>query len=298
MYGIKKTRTTPYHPQGNGQCERFNRTLHDLLRTLPQEQKRRWPQHLSEVVQAYNVTPHSATGFSPYFLLFGRKPHLPIDARLGRPQPSAAGAVDWVRQHKKRLEAAHRQAAERLKQAATNRASRHSTSGDPKLGVGDLVYLVNRVAGRNKIQDRWRSDLFVVTAQPSDSVVRVRPQTGGTERTVSRRDVMPARAVADVCMSTPQQLQPRKKKLTFVDDSEDDEEEQWVCDPPLRPVPALPQPSGPQRLSQPIPVPTIPRPEPPSTSFTPPVRPALRRSTRSTAGKNSNPLNHPRSALL
>ena len=192
LYNIKKSHTTPYHPQGNGQCERFNRTLHKLLRSLPPERKCQWPVFLPELVQAYNNTPHASTGFAPYHLLFGRAPRLPIDELLHRPMDAAVAGTDWVRQHHYRLQEAHRLALQKLKQEASERTSfKDKHASEHPLSVGNFVYLRNRVQGRNKFQDYWRPDLYCVTARlPDRHVYRLLPLAGGEERTVNRKDLL------------------------------------------------------------------------------------------------------------
>uniref|UniRef100_A0A667YA11 Integrase catalytic domain-containing protein n=1 Tax=Myripristis murdjan TaxID=586833 RepID=A0A667YA11_9TELE len=170
LYGVSKSRTTPYHPAGNGQCERFNRTLHNLLRTLPVSRKRDWVSCLPHVLFCYNTTPHQGTGESPFLLMFGREPRLPIDFLLGRAQDPVQGEVqDWLVEHQARLEVAFANARERLLVAAERRKERHDQGvRDAPLQVGQLVYLRDHSArGRHKIQDIWSSVVYQVLRAPS-----------------------------------------------------------------------------------------------------------------------------------
>ena len=53
---IRKLRTSPYRPQPNGQCERFDSTLISMLGTLPNDDKTRWQDHVSTLIHTYNGT--------------------------------------------------------------------------------------------------------------------------------------------------------------------------------------------------------------------------------------------------
>ena len=75
-----------------------------MLQTLSKEKTSEWKNHIGMLVHAYNYTQNSATGFSPYFLTFGRQPYLPVDVAPGLApctimEPNASKFVQKIREH-------------------------------------------------------------------------------------------------------------------------------------------------------------------------------------------------------
>ncbi|XP_059403406.1 uncharacterized protein LOC132136882 [Carassius carassius] len=182
--------TTPHHPQGNAQCERLNRTLPDLLRSLPPDKKRKWPEYLPELVYAYNVTPHSSTGYSPYYMLFGMQPHLPVDALLGQ-EPVFEKEPAWLSVHKEQLRDVHTRARAYAERKAADRVTkRESGVYCPEVEVGQQVYLRYCPQGRNKIQDAWAPTAYKVV-EVHGTTYTVEPVGGGPAKRVHISDIRP-----------------------------------------------------------------------------------------------------------
>ena len=79
LLGIEKIWTTPYHPQSNGSAKRVHQMLRQMIGKLDLENCQKWPVHLGSVLIAYNATRSLVMGYSPYYLMFGQRPRLPID---------------------------------------------------------------------------------------------------------------------------------------------------------------------------------------------------------------------------
>ena len=196
--GVQKLHTTPYHPQGNGQCERFNSTLCNMLGTLSEEEKSDWKSYLGCMTHAYNCTKHASTTYSPYYLMFGRHPRLPIDVEFGLSKSNSgdnSSKTRYIQKLRRRLNYAFQKATKVANQQANKYKSSYDKSiRGPQLQEKDLV-LVKIVAhkGRHKLQDKWEPEEYVVVEQPiaGTPVYRVQPVTGGNIKTLHRNLLLP-----------------------------------------------------------------------------------------------------------
>lgn len=90
--GVKKTQTTPLHPQSDGLVERFNRILSIQLAILTDSRQQDWDHHLPLVLWAYRTAAQESTRCTPAALMFGRELRTPVDLVFGSPpEPEVRG---------------------------------------------------------------------------------------------------------------------------------------------------------------------------------------------------------------
>lgn len=210
--GIQKSRTTPYHPRGNP-VERFNRTLLAMLGTLEKKQKMRWKEYVKPLVHAYNCTRNEVTGFTPYELMFGRTPRLPVDIAFGLPlrEPQHKNHSQYIQALKSRLQESFNIAARNSTKSADRNKARFDNRVIPSALVpGDRVLVRNvRLRGKQKLSDKWEQEVYVVVHRAGDlPVYKVKPEIGfGPTRTLHRDLLLPCAFLRD----SNENLQPEKR---------------------------------------------------------------------------------------
>ena len=139
---IEHLKTTSYHPQMNGLCERFNHTLADMLSMYVNTDHKNWDEILPYVTFAYNTSKQESTGYNPFFLLYRREVVLPADIAFQIKMPKLAEEAEYGLQVKELMTKARKTVIENLhkahlKQKTAYDQRRREVSYQP----GDLVLI-------------------------------------------------------------------------------------------------------------------------------------------------------------
>ena len=161
-FGVQKTHTTSYHPQGDGMVERFNRTLLQMLRSYANH-KSDWEQHLPLVLYAYRSATHPSTGLSPFELMLGRPA---LCAEL--PSILAFDPHSYQFQLRSKLAECKDFVETHLTQATCRQKAQHDRNAKVRpFKEGDHIWLSCPTAG--KLDPWWEGGWMVKTVKGSNT---------------------------------------------------------------------------------------------------------------------------------
>jgi hypothetical protein len=180
LLGIDKRRTAGYHPQTNGMVERFNGTIIDMIAKYTQDEHKAWSKCLPYVQFAYNTSVHSATGYTPYRMLFGREANIGNANLLASDTDAYTTNIELVRVIETNIKEAHALADMRISKEMRRRAedNKNITSRESapfKVGQRVWIYKPPRTYGSKvkKLLSPWMGP-YTIVEQKGPVTYRVR----------------------------------------------------------------------------------------------------------------------------
>ena len=173
LLGVKKIRTLPYHPQTNGAIERVHQTLRRMIAKMDPEKRAKWPSYLGPILITYNATRSLITGYSPYFLMFGRRPRLPVDllfltVRRNENSRTTDEYVTSLYDNLKSALASVRDTA--LLEAQRQKRLYDCKAREVELHPGDKVKLDAFRGQWRKLKNWWGDALYTVVKRVADGI--------------------------------------------------------------------------------------------------------------------------------
>ena len=181
---ICKTRTNPYRPQSDGQVERFNRTLIQVLKSLVNQELDDWDEQCDFVCHAYNSTVHASTNCSPNLLVFGEDLIMPADLVFGVAgmNPEVPCQIMFVEALKEQFRNAYELVRVELgKNAKWQKVGYDTNLKIRKYNVGDLVARYHEPLVGIKLSDNWDGP-WRITQKISDDTVLMGDTYGRSQK--------------------------------------------------------------------------------------------------------------------
>jgi transposase InsO family protein len=168
--GVIRTTSSIRHPQGNSPAERFMRYLNSSL-AITINNYREWPKMLPMSLFAYRVLPHETTGYSPFFMMFGREPLLPLHASTMLPSnispltENPASAIDKMVERMASVFELVRRRQDHMSRVNADRRDMNESRFVARFHVGDpvLIWDPESTSGRTTFarQDPPPTDLSI-----------------------------------------------------------------------------------------------------------------------------------------
>ena len=166
---ITKTRTTPYHSSGNGQCEVFNRVILQMIRSYLSRGVKNWDEHLPLISMALHSMKSKSTGFSANMLMLGRETIQPIDLILCLPRQTPQDPPNWVATLTSNLSDIHNLAREKISQTQLRQKRDYDLRVlQNAYQSGDVVYLRDtstKIGISSKLRPPWTGPFLITVAR-------------------------------------------------------------------------------------------------------------------------------------